>query len=117
MMHPNQGSLEFQVGSSRSRQVSLETSFKTLALEEAQLDLAKAVYFMGGSLSIVTCDAWKDAWKCIGEYGVGLTPPTYHHMRNQFLDKCYASTKQHEVQRVILNTIKQSRCTIVSDGW
>ena len=40
--------------------MSLETSFKTLALEEAQLALAKDVYFMGG-LSIVTRDAWKDA--------------------------------------------------------
>ena len=96
--------------------MSLEASFKTLALEEAQLALVKAVYFTGGSLFIVTRDAWKDAWKRIGEYGVGFTPPTYHHMRNQLLDKCYANI-EHEVQRVILNTIEQSGCTIVSDGW
>lgn len=100
VVQPNHGSLEFQAGSSRSRQVSLEASFKAFALEEAQLALAKAVYFTRGSLFIVTRDAWKDASKCIGEYSAGYTPPTYHHMRNQILlaDKCYANT-QHDVQR------------------
>lgn len=66
----------------QARQVSLEYSFCATALEDAQLTLAQAIYVTSGSLAMVTHDAWKSAWKKIGEYGPGFTPPTYHHMRN-----------------------------------
>lgn len=85
---------EFQVGATRTKQVNLVESFRATALEEAQLALAKAVYFTGGSLAMVNHDEWKTAWKKIGEYGPGFTPPTYHHLRNQLLDKCYSETTQ-----------------------
>ena len=65
---------------------------------------------------MVTQDAWKSAWKKIGEYGPGFSPPTYNHMRNQLLDKCYLQTKEN-VERLIIKTADQSGCTIVSDGW
>lgn len=91
-------------------------SFHATALEEAQLALAQAIFFTGASLSMVTRDAWKTSWKKIGEYGAGFTPPTYHHMRNQLLDKCHLNIKD-EVQRLIISETVQSGCTIVSDGW
>ena len=37
-------------------------------------------------------------------------------MQNDLLDKCYDHVKER-VQRVILNNILLSGCTIVSDGW
>ena len=37
-------------------------------------------------------------------------------MQNDLLDKCYGQVKER-VQRVILNNISLSGCTIVSDGW
>ena len=83
-------------------------------MEEAQLALAKAIYFIGGSLAMVNHDEWKTAWKKIGEYGPTFTPPTYHHMRNQLLDKCYTNTQQ-DVERLIINAMDQSGCTIVSE--
>lgn len=107
---------EFQVASTRTRQVNLVDSFRATALEEAQLALAKAIYFTGGSLAMVNHEEWKTAWKKIGEYGPTFTPPTYHHMRNQLLDKCYTNTQQ-DVERLIINAMDQSGCTIVSDGW
>ncbi|MCO5575692.1 hypothetical protein L7F22_029496 [Adiantum nelumboides] len=67
-------------------------------------------------MATVTRDAWKSAWKQIGEYDAGFTPPTYHHVKNQLLYKCYESTKT-DVQRLIVATTGQSGCTIVSDGW
>ena len=109
-------SLEFQVGSSKARQVILERSFCATALEDAQLALAQAIYVTSGSLAMVTHDAWKSAWKKIGEYGPGFTPPTYHHMPNQLLNKCYSNTEK-EVDRLIIKSIDQCGCTIVSDGW
>ena len=110
------GSPSFQVGAIRIKQVNLVDSFRATTLEEAQLALAQAIYFSGSSLSMVTLDAWKTAWKRIGEFGAGFTPPTYHHMRNLLLDKCYDNMKG-EVQRLILDATHQSGCTIVSDGW
>ena len=91
-------------------------SFRATALEEAQLALAKAIYFTGSSLAMVNHSEWKTAWKKIGEYGPGFTPPTYHHMRNHLLDKCYTNT-QEDVERLEINATNQSGCTIVSDGW
>ena len=67
-------------------------------------------------MSMVTRDPWKNAWKKIGEYGPGFFPPSYHQMRITLLDKCYVDT-QKEVDRLILKSIDQSGCTIVSDGW
>lgn len=113
---PTGASPEFQVGTSKARQATLVQSFRATALEEAQLAVAKAIYFTGSSLSMVNQDAWKSAWKKIGEFGSGFTPPTYNHMRNQLLEKCYLQTKEN-VERLIINTADQSGCTIVSDGW
>ena len=59
---------------------------------------------------------WKRAWKKIGEFGPGFNPPSYHCMRNDLLEKCYAQVKER-VQRVILSNIELSGCSIVSDGW
>ena len=78
---------DFQVGSTQTRQVNLVDSFCATTLEEAQLALAKAIYFTGSPLAMVNHSEWKTAWKKISEYGCGFTPPTYHHMRNQLLDK------------------------------
>ena len=107
---------EFQVGTSKARQATLVQIFCATMLEEAHLVVAKAIYFTGSSLSMVTQDAWKSAWKKIGEYGLGFTPPTYNHKRNQLLEKCYLQTKEN-VDRLIINTTDQSGCTIVTDGW
>lgn len=73
-------SLEFQVGSTQTRQVNQVDSICATALEEARLALAKAIYFTGGSLAMVNHDEWKTVWKKIGEYGSRFTPPKYHHM-------------------------------------
>ena len=113
---PTGASPEFQVGTSKARQATLVQSFRATALDEAQLAVAKAIYFTGSSLSMVNQDAWKTAWKKIGEFGPGFTPPTYNHMRNKLLEKCYLQTKEN-VERLIINTTDQSGCTIVSDGW
>ena len=65
---------------------------------------------------MVKSDHWKKTWKKIEEFGPGFSPPTYHSMQNDLLNKCYGHVKEH-VQRVILNNILLSGCTIVSDGW
>ena len=65
---------------------------------------------------MVESDHWKKAWKKIGEFGPSFSPPTYHSMQNDLFDKCYDHVKER-VQRVILNNIFLSGCTIVSDGW
>ena len=91
----------------------LEHSFHATALEDAQPTLAQAIYVTGGSLAMVTRNAWKSACKKIGEYGPRFTPPTYHHMRNQLLKRFYSNTEK-EVDRLIIN---QCGFTIVSDRW
>ena len=45
-----------------------------------------------------------------------FTPPTYHVMQNDLLEKCYAQVKER-MQKVIFNNIELSGCTIVSDRW
>ena len=65
---------------------------------------------------MVKSNHWKKSWKKIGEFGLGFSPSTYHCMQNDLLDKCYGHVKEH-VQRVILNNILLSGCTIVSDDW
>ena len=105
-----------QVGSTQSRQVNLVDSFCAIALEEAQLALAQDIFYTGSSLTMVNHNEWKSAWKKIGEFGQGFTHPTYHHMQNQLLDKCYSNTQQ-DVKRLLINTISQFGCTIVSNGW
>ena len=62
---------------------------------------------------MVNHSEWKTTWKKIDEYGPGFTPPTYHHMRNHLLDKCYTGT-QEDVERLVINATNQSGCTIVS---
>lgn len=68
-------SLDFQVGSTRTRQFNMVDSIRDTALEEAQLALAKAIYFTRSSLAMVNHSEWKTAWKKIGEYGSEFTPP------------------------------------------
>ena len=65
---------------------------------------------------MVESNHWKKTWKKIGEFGPGFSPPTYHSMQNDLLEKCYDHVKEH-VQRVISNNILLPGCTIVSDGW
>ena len=89
-------------------------SFRETTLEEAQFALAEAIFFIGSSLTMVNHNEWKSAWKKIGEYGLGFTPPTYHHMQNQFLDKCY-SNMQEDVKRLLIDAVNPFGCTIVSD--
>jgi hypothetical protein len=98
------------------RQTSLQESFRESLLEDAQLALAQAIYCTGNAMAMVDSDHWKKAWKKIGEFGVGFSPPTYHSMRFELLEKCYEEVKER-VQRVILGNISLSGCTIVSDGW
>lgn len=98
------------------RQTSLQESFRGPVLEDAQLSLAQAIFYTGNAMVMVDSDHWKRAWKKIGEFGPGFSPPTYHSMRNDLLDKCYEGVKER-VQRIILSNISLSGCTIVSDGW
>ena len=98
------------------RQASLKESLRNGFLDEAQLDLGKAIYFSGSATMMVENDHWKKAWKTIGEFGPGFSAPTYHAIRNELLEKCYSQVKER-VQRIILSNIEISRCTIVSDGW
>lgn len=100
---------------SRTRQTSLHESFSATLLEEAQLALAKAVYFSGSAMSIVDNAHWKHAWKKIGEFGSSFMPPSYHVMRHGMLDKCTDIVKER-VNRVVLNNLSTTACTIVSDG-
>lgn len=67
-------------------------------------------------MTIVDSDHWKRAWKKIGEFGPGFSPPTYYSMRHELLEKCYEGVKER-VHRIILSNISLSGCTIVSDGW
>ena len=115
-MATTNASPESQAGSTKSRQVNLVDSFRTTALEEAQLALAQAIFCTGSSFTMVNHDEWKSAWKKIGEFGPGFTPSTYYLMQNQLLDKCYYNM-QEDVKRLLLNVVNQSGCTIVSDGW
>ena len=84
--------------------------------DDAQMALAEAIYFSGSPMMMVDNAHWKTAWKRIGEFGPGFDPPSYHSMRNDLLEKCYAQVKER-VQRVVLSNIELSGCDIVSDGW
>ena len=79
-------------------------SFHTSALEEAHLALAQAIFCTGSSLTMDNHDEWKSAWKKIGEFGQGFTPPTYHHMQNQLLDKFY-SNMQQDVKKLLFDVV------------
>ena len=76
------------------RQTSLQESFRGPVLEDAQLSLAQAIFYTGNAMVMVDSDHWKRAWKKIGEFGPGFSPPTYHSMRNDLLDKCYEGVKE-----------------------
>lgn len=106
----------FDLGKMSMRQTSLQESLRNGLLDDAQLALAEAIYFSGNAMVMVESTHWKRAWKKIGEFGPGFSPPTYHAMRNDLLQKCYIQVKER-VQRVILNNIELSGCSIVSDGW
>ena len=98
------------------RQTSLHESLRNSMLDDAQLALAQGIYFLGSAMLMVESDHWEKAWKKIREFGPSFSPPTYLSMQNDLLEKYYGHVKEH-VQRVILNNISLSRCTIVSDGW
>ena len=85
-------------------------------LEDAQLALAKAIFFSGSAMSMVDNMHWRSAWKKIGEFGAGFTSPSYHVVRHSTLDKCTDLVKER-VQRVILSNLSFTGCTIVCDGW
>ena len=99
-----------------SRQTSLHESFSASLIEEAQLALAKAVYFFDGAMAIVNNAHWKHAWKKIGEFGSNFMTPLYHAMRHGMLDK-YTKLVKERVERMVLRNIPTTACTIVSDGW
>lgn len=89
----------------RPRQTSLDESFRSTLLEDAQLALfAKAIFFSGSAMSMVDNMHWTSAWKNIGEFGAGFTSPPYHVMRHSMLDKCTDLVKER-VQRVILSNL------------
>ncbi len=99
-------------------QTSLQQSLcRTGLLKDAQLALAEVIYFFGNAMMMVDSEHWwKRAWKKIGEFRPRFSPPTYHSMRNDLLEKCYGQVKER-VQRIILSNIELSGCGIVSDGW
>ena len=78
--------------------------FKSTLLEDAQLALAKAIFFSSSAMSMVDNMHWRSAWKKIGEFGAGFTSPSYHVMRHSMLDKCTDLVKER-VQRVILSNL------------
>ena len=75
--------------------------------------LAEVIFFIGNALSMVDDYHSKRAWN---RRGSGFSTPSYHVMRNDLLEKCYANVKER-VERVILDNLSLSGCTIVSDGW
>ena len=94
----------------------MQESFSSIVLEDVELSLAQAIFYTGNAMAMVNSDHWKKAWKKIGEFSPGFSPPSYHSMRFELLDKCYEEVKER-VQRVILSNISLFGCTIVSDGW
>ena len=97
------------------QQESLHRSFPTQNLEDAQILVAKVVFFSKSALALVDNNHWKHAWKKIGKYNPSFTGPLYHTIQNEPLDKCFVEVKVR-VAKTILCNILYSRCTIVSDG-
>ena len=59
-------------------QASLHESLPNSMLDDANLALAQAIYFLGSAMLMVESDHWKKAWKKIVEFSPGFSPPTYH---------------------------------------
>lgn len=99
-----------------ARQTSLMESFRGSLLEEAQMALAKGIFFSGNAISMVNNEHWKFSWKKIGEYGSGFSAPSYHSMRHNIMDKCYGEVKER-VNRIIISNLSITGCSMVCDGW
>ena len=97
-------------------EASLQESLRGKCIDNAQVALAKAIYFLRSPMMMVDNAHWKRAGRKIGEFGAGFDPPSYHVMQNDLLEKCYAQVKEH-VQKVVLSNIELLGCSIVSDGW
>ena len=76
-------------------QASLHENLRNSMLDDAQLALAQAIYFLGSAMLMVESDHWKKAWKKIEEFELHLSSSTYHFLQNNLLDKCYGHVKEH----------------------
>ena len=100
-----------------ARQTSLIEIFEGLLLEEAQMALAKGIFFSGNAILTINNEHWKFTWKKISEYVPRFSAPSYHSMRHDILDKCYEEVKER-VNRIIISNLSITGCSFVcDDGW
>ena len=96
---------------------SLEESFcKGLLLDDAQLILAKVIYFSRSAMMmVVESDHWKKSWKNIVVSLVLQVSHRHYALQTDLLKNGYGQVTER-VQRISFTNILLSRCTIVSDG-
>ncbi|GMQ03740.1 hypothetical protein CsSME_00049421 [Camellia sinensis var. sinensis] len=94
------GTMDVYVTKGRAKQQTLNQMIKQR--EPVIRDICRVIYGHALAFNLVKSPLFKKMLKSVGEYGVGLKPPSYHEVRVSFLKK--------EVDN-------KTGCTIMSDGW
>ncbi|CAN7030175.1 unnamed protein product [Brassica rapa subsp. trilocularis] len=83
--------------------------------EKVCAGIARWFYDAGIPFNAVTYDSFKEMTQFIGQYGMGLKPPSMHELRVPLLQREVANTHTMLLQHK--NEWAAKGCSIMSDGW
>ncbi|XP_028093325.1 uncharacterized protein LOC114293451 [Camellia sinensis] len=107
------GTMDAYVTKGRAKQQSLNQMMKQR--EPVIRDICRVIYGHALAFNLVKSPLFKKMLKSVGEYGVGLKPPSYHEVRVSFLKK--EVNHVNASLEVYRKEWKKTGCTIMSDGW
>ncbi|KAI8568380.1 hypothetical protein RHMOL_Rhmol02G0194100 [Rhododendron molle] len=101
--------------SGKQPKVDDNTPQKKLLKERAHQAIARWIYDAGIPLNVVNVESFEPMIEAIGQYGPGLTPPTYYQVRVPLLKKEVENVNKqmedHKQER------EENGCTLMCDGW
>lgn len=99
----------------KGKQTTINDHYKKEAREKACQYFARWMYEAGLPFNAVKYDSFKVAIEAIGQYGVGMKPPSYHELRVPLLKKELAHT--NNIMKGYKEEWAKRGCSIMSDGW
>ncbi|XP_058187579.1 uncharacterized protein LOC131304373 [Rhododendron vialii] len=101
--------------SGKQPKVDDNTPQKKLLKEQAHQAIARWIYDAGIPLNVVNMESFEPMIEAIGQYGPGLTPPTYYQVCVPLLKKEVENVNKqmedHKKER------EENGCTLMCDGW
>lgn len=96
-------------------QTTLNAHWKKNDREEVCMDIARFWYANALAFNCIKCPYFAKMMDSVAKYGIGLKLPSYHEIRNTFLQKEVGLVQGR--MEVFKQQWKRTGCTIMSDGW